>query len=152
MNVKNITKKEKARRDKANAARREKTANLKKKGLCRCGAPLRRRVSGRPYCLCVTCHEKSKKAAMLYYWIGPARQRKPVKETVIDRRLKDLKGVRRRYERDGLGREAWWWLVSSYVDGKMRMRRFAVAKYGDREARRLAVAQRDEWERYAGRM
>jgi hypothetical protein len=52
----------------------------------------------------------------------------------------------------GHGREAWWWIAGSYVDGKQRVRRFSVDKYGDREARRLAVAQRDEWESYAGRM
>jgi hypothetical protein len=49
-------------------------------------------------------------------------------------------------ERDGFGREAWWWFASAYIDGRQRTRRWSVDKYGDRGAWRLAMAQRREWE------
>ena len=50
-------------------------------------------------------------------------------------------------ERDGLGREAWWWIANAIIGGKQRSRRWSVDKHGDRGAWRLAVAQRWEWEK-----
>ena len=51
-------------------------------------------------------------------------------------------------ERDGLGREAWWWIANAYISGKQRSRRWSVDKHGDRGAWRLAMAQRLEWEKF----
>ena len=73
-------------------------------------------------------------------------QRDRRKEAKLDLRLKDRTGVRRRLERDGMGREAWWWIASAYFEGKQHIRRWAVTAHGDREAQRLAIEQRQEWE------
>lgn len=55
-------------------------------------------------------------------------------------------GVNRKALKDGHGREAEYWVASAWVDGGQRIRRFAVNKYGDKEARRLATEQKREWE------
>jgi hypothetical protein len=68
-----------------------------------------------------------------------------LKEAKLDLRLKDLTGVRRRMERDGMGREAWWWIATALIDKKQHSRRWSVTAHGDRESRRLAIAQRKEW-------
>ena len=51
-----------------------------------------------------------------------------------DLRLNSRTGVHRRLERDGMGREAWWWFASSNFGGKQRTRRWAVTAHGDRES------------------
>jgi hypothetical protein len=65
----------------------------------------------------------------------------------LDGRLRDSTGIRRRLERDGLGREAWWWFASAYLNGRQRTRRWSVDNYCDRGAWRLAMSQRQEWEK-----
>jgi hypothetical protein len=46
-------------------------------------------------------------------------------------------------ERDGLGREAWWWIanIDININGRQVSRRWSVDKHGDRGAR-PAIAQR----------
>ena len=147
-----LTPEERAWRDRqrrliANLKLREKVAAARKRGLCRCGGKLDKKPGGkRNYSTCPECREKGKAAATRYYHEGPLppKGRPPTK---LDGRLKDQTGVRRRLERDGLGREAWWWFASALVDGRQRMRRWSVDKYGDLGAYRLAKAQRREWER-----
>ncbi len=135
---------EKQRRKIANARMREKVAAARKRGICRCGGKLDKKPgTSRNYSTCPDCRDK----AARYYREGPAQPRvkPPVK---LDGRLSDSTGVRRRLERDGLGRVAWWWFASAVINGRQRVRRWAVDKYGDRGAWRLAVAQRREWEKY----
>jgi hypothetical protein len=138
---------EKQRRKKANAQMREKVAAARKIGICRCGGKLDIKPgTDKFYSTCPECREKATVSATRYYREGalPPKVASPVK---LDGRLRDSKGVRRRLERDGLGREAWWWMASSLVDGRQRIRRWAVDKYGDRGAWRLAWEQRREWEK-----
>lgn len=140
---------EKKRRKKANAQMREKVAAANKIGICRCGGKLDIKPrTTKYYSTCPECRKKATVSATRYYQEGalPPRVSPPVK---LDRRLRDSKGVRRRLERDGLGREAWWWITSAYVDGRQRVRRFSVDKYGDRGAWLLATAQRWEWEDFS---
>ncbi len=44
-----------------------------------------------------------------------------------------------------MGREVGWWNANATVGGKQHSRRWAVTVHNDREAHRLAVAQREEW-------
>lgn len=134
---------EKKRRKNANTRMREKVAAARRGGICRCGGKLDKKPgTNRNYSTCPHCRYK----AARYYREGPSRSREkpPVK---FDGRLRDSTGVRRRLERDGLGREAWWWFASAVINGRQRIRRWSVDKYGDRGAWRLAVAQRREWEK-----
>jgi len=78
-----------------------------------------------------------------YHGLVPEKEKTPIK---FDRRLKDSTGVLRRYLRDGMGREAWWWTASAYVNGKTKMRRFSIDKHGDLGAHRMAMRQRLDWE------
>ncbi len=137
---------EKQRRETANAQMREKVAAARRRGNCRCGGKLDKKPgTRRNYSTCPDCREKAKASANRYYREGPLQPpaRPPAK---LDGRLRDSTGVRRRLERDGLGREAWWWIANALIDGKQRSRRWSVDKHGDREAWRQAVAQRREWE------
>ena len=137
---------EKKRREVANAKMREKVAAAREHGICRCGGKLDIRPSkNRIYSTCPECREKAKASATRYYREGPLppHVRPPTK---LDGRLRDEIGVRRRLERDGFGREAWWWFASAVIDGKQRVRRWSVDKHGDRGARRLAMEQRRDWE------
>jgi len=137
---------EKQRREAANARMREKVAAARKRGICRCGGKLDKKPgTRRNYSTCPDCREKAKASATRYYREGPLppQVRPPTK---LDGRLRDSTGVRRRLERDGFGREAWWWFASALVDGKQRTRRWSVDKYGDHGAWRQAMAQRREWE------
>lgn len=139
-------KREKKRRKEANAQMREKVAAARKKGICRCGGKLDLKPGTKKlYSTCPQCREKAKVSATRYYREGPLPPRvsSPVK---LDVRLRDSTGVRRRLERDGLGREAWWWIANGTIDGRQRIRRWSVEKYGDRGAWRQAMAQRIEWE------
>ena len=125
---------------------REKVAAARKRGICRCGGKLDKKpVTTRNYSTCPDCREKAKSSATRYYREGPLPQqvRPPAK---LDGRLRDSTGVRRRLERDGFGREAWWWFASAFIHGKQCTRRWSVEKYGDREAWRQAISQRREWE------
>ena len=136
---------EKQRRKKANAQMREKVAAARKIGVCRCGGKLDIKPgSEKYYSTCPECREKATVSATRYYREGalPPKARPPVK---LDGRLRESTGVRRRLERDGLGREAWWWMANAIVNGRQRVRRWSVEKYGDRGAWRLAMAQRLEW-------
>lgn len=134
---------EKERREVANARMRGKVAAARRRGICRCGGKLDKKPSGRRnYSTCPDCREK----AASYYREGPTRPKvKP--PTKLDGRLHDSKGVRRRLERDGFGREAWWWFAGAYIKGKQRCRRWSVDKHGDRGAWQQAIAQRREWEK-----
>jgi hypothetical protein len=144
--IKERVKREKERRETANTRMREKVAAARKRGLCRCGGKLDKKPgTRRNYSTCPTCREKATAQATRYYREGPLEPR--VRPAVkLDGRLRDSTGVRRRLERDGFGREAWWWFASALVDGKQRTRRWSVDKYGDRGAWRQAIAQRREWE------
>lgn len=140
-------KREKQRRETANARMREKVAAARRRGICRCGGKLDKKPgTQRNYSTCPDCREKAIASATRYYREGPLppRVRPPAK---LDGRLRDSTGVRRRLERDGFGREAWWWFASAYIKGRQRTRRWSVDKYGDLGARRLAMAQRLEWEK-----
>ena len=146
LTTKQRAEREKQRRDAANARMREKVAAARKRGICRCGGKLDKKPgTRRNYSTCPDCREKGKTSALRYYREGPLppRVRPPVK---LDGRLRDSTGVRRRLERDGFGREAWWWFASAVINGRQRIRRWSVDKYGDRAAWRLAMAQRLEWE------
>ncbi len=137
---------EKQRRKKANAQMREKVAAAREIGICRCGGKLDfKRGTTKYYSTCPECREKGKASANRYYREGPLEP-KVSPSVKLDVRLLDSTGVRRRLERDGLGREAWWWITNAIVNGRQRVRRWSVDKYGDRGAWRLAMAQRREWE------
>lgn len=146
-----LTPEERAWRDQqrrllANLRLREKVAAARRRGRCRCGGKLDKKPgSNRNYSTCPECREKGKTAATRYYHEGPLPP-KPKPPVKFDNRLRESPGVRRRLERDGLGREAWWWFASAIVGGKQRIRRWSVDKYGDLGAYRLAKAQRREWE------
>jgi hypothetical protein len=142
-----LVQREKQRRLEANARMREKVAEAKKLGICRCGSPLDFKPgTTRYYSTCPACREKGKVSATRYYREGPLPPKsKPVVE--LDDRLTERRGVKRRLERDGLGREAWWWFAYSHIDRKQVCRRWSVDKYGDIGAWRLALAQRLKWEK-----
>lgn len=137
---------EKQRRKKANAQMREKVAAARKIGVCRCGGKLDFKPGTEKfYSTCPECREKATVSATRYYREGPLPP-KASPSVKLDFRLKDSKGVRRRLERDGLGREAWWWFASASIEGRQCVRRWAVDKYGDRGAWQQALAQKREWE------
>ncbi len=69
-----------------------------------------------------------------------------MKEATLDLRLKDRTGVRCRLERDSMGREALWWIANARIANKQYSRRWSVTAHGDGKDRRLAIAQRQEWE------
>lgn len=146
LTTKERVEREKQRRETANARMREKVAAARRRGKCRCGGKLDKKPgTKRNYSTCPDCREKATASASRYYREGPLPPRlKPLAK--LDGRLHDSTGVRRRMERDGFGREAWWWFASAYVDGRQRTRRWSVDKYGDRGAWRQAIAQRQEWE------
>jgi hypothetical protein len=137
---------ERQRRETANARMRKKVAAARKRGICRCGGKLDIRPGkNHYYSTCPECREKGKASATRYYREGPLPPKvKPA--TKLDGRLRDSTGVRRRLERDGFGREAWWWFATAIVNGRQRTRRWSVDKYGDRGAWRFALAQRKAWE------
>jgi hypothetical protein len=142
-----LVEREKQRRLEANARMREKVAEAKKLGICRCGGTLDYKPgTTRYYSTCPKCREKGKISATRYYREGPLPPKiKP--ETVLDPRLPESRGVKRRLMRDGLGREAWWWFASSHIDRKLVCRRWSVDKYGDIGAWRRALSQRLKWEK-----
>ena len=144
MNI--LTKKELARRDASNARRRLLLKSRKDAGQCQCGKPAEKNPKGGLYCQCKACRRKNNAISRQAYHTGP-KGRPPRQEPPMDRRLKDRRGVRRRYVRDGMGREAWWWLASMVVSGRPKLLRFSVDKHGDLAAFRLAVKCREEWER-----
>lgn len=137
---------EKQRRKIANAQMREKVAAARKIGICRCGGKLDIKPGTEKfYSTCKECREKVTVFATRYYREGPLPPKaSPSVKLVL--RLKNSKDVRRRLERDGLGREAWRWFASAYIDGRQCVRRWAVDKYCDRGARQQAWVQRREWE------
>ncbi len=138
---------ERQRREAANARMREQVAAARKRGICRCGGKLDiKQGTSRNYSTCPDCREKAKASATRYYREGPL-QKQVSRPTNLDGRLRDSTGVRRRLERDGFGREAWWWIASALVDGKQHSRRWSVDKHGDRVAWRQATAQRREWDK-----
>jgi len=142
-----LTKAERKRRDEANARRREKMRKLRHRGLCLCGAKLDKNPrTGRNYTYCPPCREKWNAYANERYASGP-KGKPPRTDPKLDPDLHDSTGVRRRLERDGMGRTAWWWVVNAYVWGKQKSRRFSVDKYGDRGAHKLALRQRQQWEK-----
>ena len=148
LTIKERVEREKQRRQIANARMREKVAAARKRGICRCGGKLDKKPgTRRNYSTCPECREKATAAANRYYREGPLPPRVSP-PTKLDGRLRDSTGVRRRLERDGLGREAWWWFASINVRGFHSNRRWSVDKYGDRGAWRLAMTQRQEWEKF----
>lgn len=140
-----ITKQERARRKAANTRRNALRQTLKKQGKCFCGEPLMPKPKGGTFCYCFKHYVQMSDSAQKRYSTGES-QAKPAVVEVIDKRLRDRTHVRRRIQRDGMGRSAWWWLVSANIQGTMKLRRFSVSKYGDRGAFNLAVAQRKEWD------
>lgn len=143
---KDLIEREKQRREAANARFREKVAAARKRGICRCGGKLDKKPSThRNYSTCPECRKKAVASATRYYHEGPLppQARPPTK---LDRRLRDSTGVRRRLERDGMGREAWWWIANAIIEGRQRSRRWSVDKHGDRGAWQQAIAQRKAWE------
>lgn len=152
-NPMNLTTKERVEREKqrrrtANTRMREKVAAARRRGICRCGGKLDNKPgTEQNYSTCPDCREKATASATRYYREGPLqpRVRPPAK---LDGRLRDSTGVRRRLERDGLGREAWWWIANAVIGGKQHSRRWSVDKHGDRGAWRQAMAQRWEWEKF----
>lgn len=135
-----ITEKERERRQSANARRLQLQKDRRSIGICSCGnSPSANPRTGKRYACC----DKCRAAARLCYY-----ERHPVvlKEVILDFRLKDRKGVRRRLERDGMGREAWWWIANAFIDKKQYSRRWSVTAHGDRKAQQLAIAQRQVWE------
>ena len=137
------------RRKTANTRMREKVAAARRRGICRCGGKLDKKPgTKRNYSTCPDCREKAVASATRYYREGPLPPRvRP--SAKLDGRLRDSTGVRRRLERDGFGREAWWWIASIIIDGHQFSRRWSVDKHGDRGAWRQAMAQRVEWEKSA---
>ncbi len=137
---------EKQRRKDANAQMRENVAAARKLGICRCRGKLDIKPgTTKYYSTCPECREKATTSAKRYYREGPLPPRMPA-PVKLDGRLRDSTGVRRRLERDGLGREAWWWIANGSIEGRQRIRRWSVEKYGDRGAWRQAMEQRLEWE------
>lgn len=145
LKIKERVEREKQRRKAANARMREKVAAANKLGFCRCGGELDKKPgTTRNYSTCPECREKGSASANRYYREGPLppRVRPPTK---LDGRLRDSKGVRRRLERDGLGREALWWIANMVINEKQHSRRWSVDKHGDRGAWQQAMAQRRAW-------
>jgi len=136
-----LTKKERERRESANARRLQLQRERRRNGLCSCGTETSANPrTGKRYACCDTCRAAARRSYREYHPL-------PLKEAKLDLRLKDRTGVRRRLERDGMGREAWWWIANAHFGGKQHSRRWSVTAHGDREARRLAIAQREEWQR-----
>lgn len=146
-----ITPQERNQRENQNQRAREKRAKERRKGLCRCGERLSKNPkTKRNFTLCDTCRVvQSAAAARRYRGEKPApAPRRPIK---MDARLKDQVNLRRRLERDGMGRTDWWWVATATgVDGRQRSTRFSIARHGDLGAFRLARQKRDEWERERG--
>ncbi|MGJ8634485.1 MAG: hypothetical protein ACSHX7_11260 [Luteolibacter sp.] len=65
----------------------------------------------------------------------------------LDENLACQPGVRRFKQRDGSGREDWYWVANMMIDAKQNARRWSCTKHGDKSAHAQAVAQRLEWER-----
>lgn len=147
LTTKERVEREKQRRETANTRMRGKVAAARRRGVCRCGGMVDKKPgTKRNYSTCPDCREKAKTSATRYYREGPLPPRvKP--PTKLDGRLRDSTGVRRRLERDGLGREAWWWFATAVINGRQRTRRRSVDQHGDHGAWRLALAQRREWEK-----
>jgi len=136
-----LTNKERERRESANARRLELQRERRRNGLCSCGTEISANPrTGKRYACCDTCRAAARRSYREYHPL-------PLKEAKLDLRLKDRTGVRRRLERDGMGREAWWWIANAHFAGKQHSRRWSVTAHGDRDARRLAIAQREEWRR-----
>ena len=137
----NLTKKERERRQAANARRLQLQRDRRSIGLCGCGNSTSSNPrTGKRYACCDKCREIARRSY---------QGKRPVvlKQAKLDMRLKDRTGIRRRMERDGMGREAWWWIATAYISNKQLTRRWSVTAHGDREARQLAIAQREEWKR-----
>jgi hypothetical protein len=146
LTTKELVEREKQRRETTNARMREKVAAARRRGICRCGGKLDKKPgTRRNYSTCPDCREKAVASATRYYREGPLPPRVSP-PTKLDGRRRDSTGVRRWLERDGLGREAWWWIANANFGGKQRSRRWAVTAHGDLGAWRLAMAQRRKWE------
>ena len=65
----------------------------------------------------------------------------------LDETLEGQPGVRRFKQRDGSGREDWYWVANMMIDAKQNAKRWSCTKHGDKCAHAQAVAQRLEWER-----
>lgn len=65
----------------------------------------------------------------------------------LDENLVGQIGVRRFKQRDGSGREDWYWVANMMIEAKQNARRWSCSKHGDEEAYKQALAQRLEWER-----
>jgi len=135
-----LTKKERERRESANARRLQLQQERRRNGLCSCGTETSANPrTGKRYACCDTCRAAARRSYREYHPL-------PLKEAKLDLRLKDRTGVRRRLERDGMGREAWWWIANAHFEGKQHSRRWSVTAHGDREAQQMAIAQREEWQ------
>ena len=134
-----LTEKEWGRRQAANARRLQLQRDRRSRGICGCGKSTSVNPrSGKRYACCDKCREFARRSYQ-------GKRLVVLKKAKLDLRLKDLIGVRRRMQRDGMGREAWWWIATAYIENKQRSRRWSVTAHGDREARQLAIAQRKEW-------
>ncbi|WP_411825615.1 hypothetical protein [Luteolibacter sp. AS25] len=65
----------------------------------------------------------------------------------LDESLEFKPGVRRFKQRDGSGREDWYWVANMMIEAKQNARRWSCTKHGDKGAYELALAQRLEWEK-----
>ena len=144
MENKTTTKQERERRHRANQRKAILQKQRLAQGLCGCGKKTSiRPLTGKPYSTCDSCRASAKRR----YQGQPKPKEKVVR---LDHRLRNTTGVLRRWDRDGMGREAWWWVASAFIKGKQMTRRWAVTAHGDAGARKLAQAQRDAWQASKG--
>lgn len=71
-------------------------------------------------------------------------EKRPVE---LDGNLVGQPGVRRFKQKDGSGREDWYWVANMMIEAKQNARRWSCSKHGDKGAYELALAQRLEWEK-----
>ncbi|MFD2257249.1 hypothetical protein ACFSSA_11235 [Luteolibacter algae] len=69
------------------------------------------------------------------------------RQVELDETLVGQPGVRRFKQKDGSGREDWYWVANMMIEAKQNARRWSCSKHGDKGAYELALAQRLEWEK-----
>ena len=69
------------------------------------------------------------------------------RQVELDESLATRPGVRRFKQKDGSGREDWYWVANMMIEAKQNARRWSCTKHGDQGAHAQAVAQRLEWEK-----
>ena len=140
-------------RERMNAKAREKDKSRNLLGQCRCG---KRTVKGVK--TCPKCLLKSRIAARNAYRkrVGipidapiSDRGRKPSippqKRIQTKLRAKILKGVTRKVNKDGYGRESSWYVAAMGVKGRVLCRKWSISKYGEDGAKLAASLQKLLW-------